>query len=84
MKEFFITFRSITYAQRGQTVLRGAGISTSLGRTPRWMEEKGCGYSLRVSPAQATQAAALLRSQGVPFSKLYVRQDGGKLEALAP
>ena len=48
------------------------------------MEEKGCGYSLRVSPAQATQAAALLRSQGVPFSKLYVRQDGGKLEALTP
>lgn len=84
MNEYFITFRSITYAQRGQAVLQEAGVSTALGRTPRWMEEEGCGYRLRVAPAKAIQAAAILRSRGVPFSKLYARRDGGKLEALAP
>ena len=45
MKEYFVTFRSITFAQRGQNVLRSAGVPVQLQRTPRWMEEKGCGYS---------------------------------------
>ena len=49
MKEYFVTFRSITFAQRGQQVMQDAGISAQLQRTPRWMEEKGCGYSLRLS-----------------------------------
>ena len=40
MKEYFVTFRSITFAQRGQAVLRSAGIPVQLQRTPRWMEEK--------------------------------------------
>ena len=43
MKEYFVTFRSITFAQRGQQVMQDAGISAQLQRTPRWMEEKGRG-----------------------------------------
>lgn len=49
MKEYFVTFRSITFAQRGQNVLRSAGVPVQLQRTPRWMEEKGCG----IQPARA-------------------------------
>ena len=40
MKEYFVTFRSHLH-QRGQAVLRSAGIPVQLQRTPRWMEEKG-------------------------------------------
>lgn len=80
MKEYFITFRSITLAQRGQSVLRSGGIPTSLSRTPRWMEEKGCGYSLRLPPGRETEAVALLRENTVPFSRLYLRKEDGTLE----
>ena len=48
MMDCFITFRSVTFAQRGESELKRVGISCNIQRTPRWMEEQGCGYSLRV------------------------------------
>lgn len=80
MKEFFVTFRSITYAQRGQSALRSGGISSSMARTPRYMEEKGCGYSLRVGGAHGQEAVALLKKHAVPYSKIYKLGEGGNLE----
>ena len=47
MKYSLITFRSVTPAQRGERVLQRQGYSCSLQRTPRWMQEQGCGYSIR-------------------------------------
>ena len=46
MKFYYITFRSVTFAQRGEKVLKKEGIRCTLLRTPRWMEEQGCGYAL--------------------------------------
>ena len=63
MKYCLITFRSVTPAQRGEGILRKAGIDCALGRTPRQMEEQGCGYSLRLRPVDASRGAMLLRQQ---------------------
>lgn len=82
MSVCFVTFRSITYAQRGQGVLGKAGIAAGFGRTPRWMEEKGCGYSLRVPRGRIQEAATLLRDNGVPFSKIYCAGQDGTMEEL--
>ncbi len=79
MKEYFVTFRSITFAQRGQAVLRSAGIPVQLQRTPRWMEEKGCGYSLRLPPGYGAAAVEQLKQSGIPFSRLYLHRDDGGL-----
>lgn len=76
----YITFRSITYAQRGENLLRQAGIPCRLSRTPRWMEEQGCGYSLRLRCRDMEGAAELLRAGGVPFRKLYAVRPDGKME----
>lgn len=84
MKEYFVTFRSITFAQRGQAVLRSAGIPAQLQRTPRWMEEKGCGYSLRLLPGYGAAAMEQLKQSGIPFSRLYLHRDDGGLEELKP
>ena len=84
MKEYFVTFRSITFAQRGQAVLRSAGIPVQLQRTPRWMEEKGCGYSLRLPPGYGAAAVEQLKQSGIPFSRLYLHRDDGGLEELKP
>lgn len=82
MKTYYITFRSVTVAQRGERVLRRGGIDCVLQRTPRWMEEKGCGYCLRIRPEAAASCPELLRGEGVPFSKVYVRREDGRVEEL--
>jgi hypothetical protein len=79
MKTEFITFRSVTPAQRGQRVLQKAGVDVILQRTPRFMEERGCGYCLRLRPGDLHRAVELLRRENVVFSKVYATV-GGNLE----
>jgi hypothetical protein len=83
MKFYFITFRSVTFAQRGEQVLNKAGIRCTLQRTPRWMESQGCGYSLRIWTADVKASVELLRDEGVPMRKVYVQGDNGMLEEVA-
>ncbi|MBR3974070.1 MAG: DUF3343 domain-containing protein [Oscillospiraceae bacterium] len=79
MSVFFVTFRSVTLAQRGERVLNRGKISSQLQRTPRWMEEQGCGYALRVRGDEAERAVQLLRENGIHFRKVY-RQQGSAVE----
>lgn len=80
MSYYYITFRSVTYAQRGERVLQAGRIRCTLQRTPRWMEEQGCGYCLRLWTKELTPAVELLVREGVPFRKLYVQKAQGHLE----
>ena len=80
MKSYFVTFRSVTFAQRGEAVLQKAGIHCKLQRTPRWMEAQGCGYSLRLSGKDAAQAMELLRQKQIPMRKLYLQLDDGSVQ----
>ena len=74
-----ITFRSVTPAQRAETLLRREGISCSLQRTPRVLAEQGCGYSLRIRFSHLPKAVELLREKGIGYRKLY-RMAEGELE----
>ncbi len=76
MKMFCVTFRSITPAQRGHRLLRSQTIECALQRTPRWMEERGCGYCLRLREEDVARAAALLRENNLPYSKIYAEENG--------
>ena len=78
-----ITFRSVTPAQRGEKALGERGISCSVQRTPRWMQEQGCGYSLRLSGADVPRAVELFREKEIPYRKIYLRREGGKWEEMA-
>lgn len=71
MNGYCITFRSITFAQRGERMLKQGGVGCSLQRTPGWMEERGCGYCLRVRDREAYEAVRLLRQGKIPFRKIY-------------
>ena len=84
MKFCVITFRSVTPAQRGEALLKRAGLECSIQRTPRWMEEQGCGYSLRLRCREILGAAELLRGKGIPYRKVYLSQDDGKLVEMRP
>ena len=83
MKFYYITFRSVTHAQRGERVLQNAGIRCTLQRTPRWMEVQGCGYSLRLWTQDAAPGVDVLRRAGVPLRKVYVQMEDGVLEEMA-
>ena len=79
----YITFRSVTHAQRGEGLLSGAGIRCAMQRTPRWMEEQGCGYCLRLDRRELERARELLAKNGVRFRRVYRADERGELvEAL--
>ena len=77
-----ITFRSVTPAQRAEGLLRRQGLECSLRRTPRWMEEQGCGYSLQLRQQDALRATEMLRKEKIAFRKLYLRRENGAVEEL--
>ena len=82
MKYCMITFRSVTPAQRGEGILHKAGIGCVLHRTPRHMEQQGCGYSLHLRHDDAGKAAQILRESQIPFRKIYLKSDSGGMEEL--
>ena len=83
MENCIITFRSVTPAQRGELILRRAGIGCAIQRTPRILAEQGCGYSLRVRGEMLPGALELLRSKGIAFRKAYCTdREGNPQEVL--
>jgi len=80
MKFCFITFRSVTFAQSGQRSLKRAGIDTVLRRTPKGLEQRGCGYCLQLRESAALQAVDQLRRSQIEFGKLYRWQQDGSGE----
>ncbi len=82
MRMYFITFRSVTPAQRAQRILRDGGIACTLQRTPRTMQDRGCGYCLRLRPWDAPAATELLEKNGIAFSKVYAVENGQLEEAV--
>ena len=82
MKFCYITFRSVTPAQKGERILRRTGVNCDLQRTPRWMEEQGCGYSLRLNFADAIRGSAILRDNDIAFRKVYRQGEDGRFEEL--
>lgn len=79
---YFITFRSVTPAQRGESLLRKNGFRCVLQRTPRWMQENGCGYCLRLTD-RIGEAVALLQQAGLPYRKVYRQNRAGDTEEVA-
>ena len=80
MRFYFITFRSVTFAQRAEKLLNQRGYRVSLMRTPRWMEEQGCGYALKIWTGEILTAVKLLREARIQLRKVYAQGDEGELE----
>lgn len=84
MKYCIVTFRSVTLAQRGERILRRAGFHCILQRTLRWMEEQGCGYSLKIRHADLAKCLELLQNGQLAYRKVYLLRDNGNVEAIEP
>lgn len=82
MKSFFITFRSITYAQRCERVFTAEGIKCHMRRSPRWMEERGCSYGVEAKLTELKQGLDILRREEIPFRKSYMLHPDGVVEEI--
>ncbi len=82
MNYYFITFRSITGAQKAVKILEKAGIGNSMQRTPKNMVTEGCGYAVRVREDKSAAAIKLLKSAGINYGKLFVSSDGSYNEVI--
>lgn len=80
MTVYDITFRSITFAQRAERVLNNHNIRCSIRRTPRWMEEQGCGYYLQIHHTDVEAVLDLLYKKRIPYKKLYVKLEDGQMQ----
>ena len=83
MKTFFLTFRSITQAQRAERAFAREGMGCTLRRTPRWMEERGCGYGVEVKCPDLKTGLQVLRQEKLPFRKSYLLHGDGVAEELS-
>lgn len=83
MMRCMITFRSVTPAQRGEGALKRKGISCNLGRTPKQLQEQGCGYSIHLSCNQIPEAVKIFRENGIAFRKVYMRRENGTVEEMS-
>ena len=77
----YITFRSITFAQQGQRLMEYAGIDCVLMRTPKLLQERGCGYCLRLRTSQTPRAMAVLKEKGARYSRVYHQHSDLEVEA---
>lgn len=82
MNYYYITFRSITFAQRAERLLSRGNVSCILQRTPKWMEEQGCGYALRVRTLEIRSQVQLLRQNRIPLRRVYLQTGEGQFEEI--
>lgn len=79
---YYITFRSVTFAQRAEKLLHQQMIRATLMRTPRWMEEQGCGYALKIWTNTISTAVNLLLESKIRLRKVYAQRENGDMEEM--
>ena len=83
MKFYYITFRSVTFAQKAERALKRAGVDCVMQRTPKELSQRGCGYCLKLRPTLVAQAKQRLDTENVQYGKIYgVGSDGSYEEML--
>ena len=82
MKNYMLTFRSITLAQRAERILNRGAIDCTLQRTPRWLAEQGCGYSIRINSGDLQRSIMLLRQNRIDYKRIYRQTDSDSMEVV--
>ena len=78
---YLLTSRSLTYAQAAKNMLMRRGVSAFVTRTPQLLEERGCGYAVKVRAGDLTRALDALRSTAyAPVRVFRLRPDGAPEE----
>ena len=82
MEKCYITFRSVTLAQRAESVLKREGYQCDLQRAPKWLGQRDCGYALRVRRELVGAALEALRRAQAPLGKIICPHRDGTGEEM--
>lgn len=80
MDIYYLTCRSLTYAQRVSRALTAAGIRNMVVRTPQRMSREGCGYAVRIGGDALSHALGTLASSDLPPKRVYRQLPAGGYE----
>lgn len=79
---WLITFRSITFGQKGERVLRSGGIACLLRKTPKNISARGCGYCLQLRASDGPEGLRLLQNAQVGHTGIYLMSSDGNVEEI--
>ena len=80
MYEYYFTFYSVTQAQAAVRALDRESIPSKMMRTPKGLQNQGCGYSISVRSGFYIQAKDRLEGSRVPFHRVYCKFPDGSFE----
>ncbi len=75
MDRYYLSARSVTYAQKMAKVLEQNGIHPKIRRVSATMSGRGCGYTLEIAAYQYERALALLKAAGWNPTRVFVSAD---------
>ncbi|MBQ9166252.1 MAG: DUF3343 domain-containing protein [Oscillospiraceae bacterium] len=77
MLYYLIVCRSLTLAQRTAAALERAGIGAHILRTPSQITERGCGYSVKLSQKNLSQALVVLKRVDLSPRQIFITEPDG-------
>lgn len=83
MKHYWISFRSLTYAQRAASLLERKGTTATIVRLPLHLTKRGCGYAVIVR-GKILQATVWLSEAKIPWSQVFERLESGEFREVEP
>lgn len=77
MPQYWISFRSLTHAQRASRVLERKSITAVISRLPQGVSPKGCGYALIVR-RRIHDAFHILSEAQIPSGMIFEKTERGE------
>ena len=77
MNDYYVTFRSLTSAQRASFEASRHGVRATLIRTPKSLSSTGCGYALRVDQIYIEKTIKILRDANIRFERILLSDQTG-------
>lgn len=82
MEHYWIIARSVTHAQRMQSILARAGIPGRIFRSPRDLTNLGCAYAVEIPERYLTAAVSILHRAALPPVQIF-HTDNGRFQEVA-
>ena len=79
METYWITFRSLTHAQRAARLLERSGLTVTLVKAPQGLSSSGCAYALTLR-RRVEEALGLLRRNSMRLGRVFRRGTDGSFE----
>jgi len=79
IKEYYITVRSVTYAQKISDMLKNIGVKPKLMRSPKNLSVGGCGYAVYIKNGDIELMKEVALSNNF---RVYVSENGNEYEEI--